>query len=303
MVSLPSPAAMTSRRSVPVDRVGPGVAHDRGPEASAGGGRGIGGSHRGSRRDDEARHEQAERECSGRDETHVGPPEIVVPPLMSVPPGRQTSSRPQTSSGCLLGDRLRSVREQALEARLVEDREAELLGLVGLGAGVVADHDVVGLLGDRPGRLAAAHDDRLLDGVARVGLERAGHHDGEPLQGARHGLVALVGHRHAGGLPGVDDRVVPARVVADLVGLGVPRAAAVEPLPDGRGDRGPHAVGVGEGLLVGLPDRGHRAEPGGEGASRGRPDVPDRQRDQHPPQRDPGLALVRGWRAAGRRWR
>ena len=46
--------------------------------------------------------------------------------------------------------------EQHLEAGLVEDRDAELLGLVGLGAGAVADHDVVGLLRHRRGRLAAA---------------------------------------------------------------------------------------------------------------------------------------------------
>ena len=42
--------------------------------------------------------------------------------------------------------------EQLLEAGLVEDGYAELLGLVGLGAGVLADDDVVGLLRDRARR-------------------------------------------------------------------------------------------------------------------------------------------------------
>ena len=55
-----------------------------------------------------------------------------------------------------------SVPSKAREAGLVEDRDPELLGLVGLGAGVVADHDVVGLLRHRAGGLAAAGQDRLL---------------------------------------------------------------------------------------------------------------------------------------------
>ena len=53
-----------------------------------------------------------------------------------------------------------------LNAALVEHRHAELLGLLGLGAGVVADHDVVGLLRHRAGGLAAARQDRLLGRVA-----------------------------------------------------------------------------------------------------------------------------------------
>ena len=39
--------------------------------------------------------------------------------------------------------------------------DAEFLGLGGLGAGVCANHHVIGLLAHRTGRLAAALDNRL----------------------------------------------------------------------------------------------------------------------------------------------
>ena len=82
-----------------------------------------------------------------------------------------------------------------LNAALVEHGDAELLGLLGLGAGVVADHDVVGLLRHRAGGLAAAGHDRLLGRVAGEVDQRAGDDDRQPLERARHGLVALVLHR------------------------------------------------------------------------------------------------------------
>ena len=71
--------------------------------------------------------------------------------------------------GDRIGDRSRHVRsfrclagQHAAEARLVEDRDAELLRLGQLRAGALAGDEVVGLLRDRPGRLAAGGPDRLL---------------------------------------------------------------------------------------------------------------------------------------------
>ena len=58
-----------------------------------------------------------------------------------------------------------------------------------------------GLLRHRAGRLAAAGEDRLLRLVAADPLERPGDHQGQPLERARHRLVALVGHPDAGRAP------------------------------------------------------------------------------------------------------
>ena len=52
--------------------------------------------------------------------------------------------------------------EQPAEPVLVEDRDAELLGLGQLRAGALAGDDVVGLLRDRTAGLAAGRADRLL---------------------------------------------------------------------------------------------------------------------------------------------
>ena len=60
-------------------------------------------------------------------------------------------------------DRLLGARvEQPPEAVLVEDRDAELDGLVVLGSGRIAGHDVRRFLRHRAGGLAAADQDRLL---------------------------------------------------------------------------------------------------------------------------------------------
>ena len=119
------------------------------------------------------------------------------------------------------------------------------LGLVGLGPGVVADDDVVGLLRHRARRLAAAGEDRLLGLVAGEPLERPGDDDGQPLEGARRGLVDLVGHPHAGSGPLVDDRAGASR-----------RANHVD---HGLGDDAADALDGGELLAAGGADRLHRA--------------------------------------------
>src|SRR4249919_3789802 len=54
----------------------------------------------------------------------------------------------------------RAVLEQHAEAPLVDHGHPELLGLLRLGAGVLADHDVVGLLRHRAGGLAPSRQDR-----------------------------------------------------------------------------------------------------------------------------------------------
>src|SRR5690348_7372335 len=109
------------------------------------------------------------------------------------------------TSGFLGGRLGRAVGDELLEPLLVEDRDTELLGLVGLGSGVLPHHDVVGLLGHRSRRLAAAGDDRLLDRVAGEALERSGDDDREALEGARDRRVALVPHAYAGLAPLADD--------------------------------------------------------------------------------------------------
>src|SRR5690606_12848464 len=160
--------------------------------------------------------------------------------------------------------------EEGLELGLVEDPEAELAGLGLLGAGAGADDDVVGLLGDRAGGLAATGEDGLLGAVAGEVLERAGDDDRQALEGALDGLVALVLHADARGRPAADD-------------LGVPVDG--EPLDDGLGDRGADAVDGAELLDGGGADGVHRAEVAGEGAGGGGTAVADRERDEHPPQR------------------
>ena len=91
-----------------------------------------------------------------------------------------------------------------------------------------------------------------------------------PSRVRRDGLVALVLHGHAGGLPRVDDGAVP---------------VDVEPLDDGLGDGRADPLGGGQLLLGRAADRGHRPELLGQRPGRGRADVADREPDQHPPQR------------------
>ena len=78
---------------------------------------------------------------------------------------------------------------------------------------------------------------------------------------------------HPGRGPLAHDLVVP-------VGL-----RAVEPVAYGGRDRRTHLLGGRDLGLGGRPDRVHRAELGRQRTRSGRADVPDRQRDDHPPQR------------------
>src|SRR5665213_3346491 len=80
--------------------------------------------------------------------------------------------------------------EKPEELFFVQHSHAEFLGAFALGAGFRPGDDVVGLLRDRPGDLAAAGLDALLRLVARERFEDPGeHHDltreGSPGGGAR----------------------------------------------------------------------------------------------------------------------
>src|SRR5262245_34648592 len=74
--------------------------------------------------------------------------------------------------------------QQSTEPVLVEDGDAELLGLGELGAGRLAGDQVVGLLGHRAGRLATARPDRFLRLLAAEAGQRAGHDDALALERA-----------------------------------------------------------------------------------------------------------------------
>src|SRR5690606_40196630 len=71
-----------------------------------------------------------------------------------------------------------------------------------------------------------------------VVLQRPGDDDGEPLECARHRVVALVGHPHPGRPPRLDDLQVPVRLL--------PRPGLGEPVLDRLGDRRADAVDGGE---------------------------------------------------------
>ena len=81
--------------------------------------------------------------------------------------------------------------EEGEEGGFVEDLDAELAGFVELGAGLFAGDDVVGLLGDGAGDLAAGGFDAGLGVVAGEGGQRAGEDEGEA--GERGGGDALFG--------------------------------------------------------------------------------------------------------------
>src|SRR5215207_5583729 len=81
----------------------------------------------------------------------------------------------------LLGRR-GTVLEEVTEAVLVERGDAELLRLRQLRAGALADHDVAGLLRHAAGDLAAARLELGLRLFARHRRQRAGEHEGHPLE-------------------------------------------------------------------------------------------------------------------------
>src|SRR5205807_1453392 len=108
-----------------------------------------------------------------------------------------------------LRNRFRPTGEQPPETVLVENRHAQLLGLGGLGAGRITDDDECRLLRYRTRRLTAADQDRLLGLVTRKPLQRTGYHDGQALERALDGGVALVFHAHAGGPPLLHDGAMP----------------------------------------------------------------------------------------------
>src|SRR5437870_2408873 len=63
---------------------------------------------------------------------------------------------------------------QLQERVLVQRKDAEAAGLVGLGAGILADHDVVGLLRDAAGDPPPQTQDEVLGLIPRQRPETAG---------------------------------------------------------------------------------------------------------------------------------
>src|SRR5205085_5390425 len=68
--------------------------------------------------------------------------------------------------------------QDAPKRLLVEDPNAELLGLLELRAGLLPGDEEVRLAADRPAGLATGGPNRFLGFLAREPLERAGHDDG-----------------------------------------------------------------------------------------------------------------------------
>ena len=164
------------------------------------------------------------------------PPWLVMTALevtqrnLGTPRRAELSSRGAGASSALGGRlllrhcacRLRPLLEQPAEARLVEDRHAELAGLVGLGARRSrrrrrsrSSSRRCPTPCRRAPRMASFASSRLKPSSV------PGDDDGQPLERARDGLVALVLHPDAGSRPPLDDPPVP---------------VDVEPLADGLGD-------------------------------------------------------------------
>ena len=125
-------------------------------------------------------------------------------------PDRDSARSVVDGHGASVDPRRRAARRNPASSRT---GDAELLGLRQLRAGALAGDDVVGLLRDRAGGLAAGGADRLLRLLAAEALERAGHD--ERLAVERPG-------RRLAGRP--DDR--PLRLDADLDELARGRRAS-----------------------------------------------------------------------------
>src|SRR6516162_9367132 len=92
-------------------------------------------------------------------------------------PDNKSEYRPGDGGGPI-NSRPSFLTDQLVELFLSEHRHAEFLGLVELAAGFVAGDQVIGLLGDAAGRLAAEIADQRLDLFALVLLQRAGDDEG-----------------------------------------------------------------------------------------------------------------------------
>src|SRR5687768_15461649 len=99
---------------------------------------------------------------------------------------------------CEVTGRIGTLVEEDLEGCLVEHGHTELLGLVSLGAGALADDDEVGLLRHRAGSPPAPGLDGRRGPVTGEVLERAGHDDGQALERTRTLVAALLLEAHAG---------------------------------------------------------------------------------------------------------
>src|SRR5579875_3125835 len=160
------------------------------------------------------------------------------------------------------------VAEQHCEPLLAEDRHAERLRLVQLGARALPGDHEARLLRHRARHLPAELGDRLGGLVPAVAGEGAGEDDGQPGQRPAPSTLpgeARVSHADPGRPPLLHDRPVPVHG---------------EPVGDRLGDLGDLHQRRG----AGRRDRVQRAERRGERPRGGRPDVPDRQRHEHPPQ-------------------
>ena len=193
-------------------------------------------------------------------------------------PGRRDPRLDQRAAGKSAPARELNVRGRPVLRRgasrtlLVEDRDAELLGLLGLGAGVLADHHVVGLLRHRARRLAAAGDDRLLDRVPGVAAPASR----SPRASAPPACAAPTRRARRPSSPRRPPRSTMARCQSPAR-----RRTTRGPRPrsSGRPRRcWPASARRRPGSRPSTRTGGQR--PGGRGA-----DVPDRQRDHDPPQR------------------
>ena len=159
--------------------------------------------------------------------------------------------------------------------------------LVVLGARAVTDHHEVRLLRHRAGDLAAQRGDRLGGAVAGEVLQRAGDHDGQPGQRLR---------------PASRPAPRSIRTPAARHLLTISRCqSTVNHSSQRLGDRRADALHRGDLLGRGGLDRVDRAEVVGQRLGRARADVPDRQRDDDPPQWTL-LGLVEVGQQRGRRW-
>src|SRR5215475_14211301 len=104
---------------------------------------------------------------------------------------------------------VRAFREQNIEPIFVEDRNSQLGRPVELGSGVFARDEEVSLLGHRARRLAATELDLRCRLVSGVPLQRAGHHNREPIKRTGPALDRILDEPHTGVSPLLNDFAMP----------------------------------------------------------------------------------------------
>src|SRR5262245_38795028 len=186
--------------------------------------------------------------------------------------GRKRLPKPATGNTAFVIARIAiSSLQEPLQARFVEHREAERLGLRELRTGLGPGHDVIGLLRHRAAHLPALREYQLGRRFPREVGQSSGQDEGLPCRPPlRRGTQRALGPRH----PGLAQR-------ADHV----PVVPFAEKAADrSRHDRSDvrHAL---EGLFVRIQQRLERAEVGRQIPCRRLADVPDAQRIDEPRER------------------